>query len=490
MRGYQAVIGVEIHVQIQSKRKQFCSCPAVNTREISDANKFTCPICLGHPGVLPVLNSESVRNTLLLGIRLNCNIAKRSIFARKNYFYPDLPKGYQITQYHTPLLTGGEVEYFYEGQLKKAPLERAHLEEDTAKIFYLEDGTNFLDFNRAGIPLLEIVTEPVFTSPREVVAFLEELRFILRELEISEANMEEGNFRCEPNISVRPLGSTKLLTKTEIKNLNSFGTLIKALEYEIQRQTEVWESGEKVERETMRWDEHLQKTVPMRMKETQADYRYFDEPDLPPLVITDEQIEMARREAEKYQRKLNWDGRELIFPAGTARQMEFLVSTLFLSTSDAKLFALNPEYLELLSEVYQITRDLKETIIWLLQEYKPLSETLDVRLSPNIIAELIQIKKQGAVTTAQARKVLALCAKSGKSVQEAIEELGFGKTLDDEEMTRICGKVIEENSKAVNDIRRGKVQALKVLVGAVMKETGGRANPIMVEEKLKYLLNL
>jgi len=489
MVNFEAVIGVEIHVQIKTKRKQFCGCPAVVTREIAEANKYICPICLGHPGVLPVLNRESVNKVLVLGARLGSQVSRRSIFARKNYFYPDLPKGYQITQYHTPLLLYGEVDYFFDGEIRKATLERAHLEEDTAKIFYLDDGV-YLDYNRAGIPLLEIVTAPCFSSSREVVAFLDELRFILKALEISDANMEEGNFRCEPNISVRPAGSVELLTKTEIKNLNSFATLVKALDYEIERQTRIWQEGGRVEHTTLRWDEAESRTVPMRAKETQADYRYFDEPDLPPLVVSEEEIEKAHKFVSSRETTVLWKGNKVTFPPGRAKVISFLLSEVGLSLQDAEILASERYYLQLFMQVAEVSGDVRESVNWVLQEYRPKALQARASVPAEQIAEIIRLKKAKALTTAQARDVLAVALKSGKSVKQIVSELGYGVKISGEELENICKKVIDSNEKVVADILRGKVAAISVLVGGVMRETKGSADPLQVENELKRLLNL
>ncbi len=493
MADYEAVIGVEIHVQVKTSRKQFCDCPSVITRELSEANKYICPVCLGHPGVLPVLNEESVNKALVFGARIGSSIQSRSIFARKNYFYPDLPKGYQITQYHTPLLSTGELEYYYDGALRSARIERAHLEEDTAKIFYLEDGTYFLDYNRAGIPLLEIVTEPVFTSPKQVVAFLEELRIVLKQIEVSDANMEEGNFRCEPNVSVRTIGSTELLTKTEIKNLNSFAVLVKALEFEIERQIQVWRSGGTVGRATLRWDEKQARTVPMRTKETQADYRYFDEPDLPPLIVSDSQIETAKSRLGSYERKLVWGGETFTFPPGTARLVEFLIAKAQIPMREAEVLASEPFYLRLLAEVAEASGELRESLNWVLQEYRPRAlskgaEELDI--APRDIAEIIRLKMGKHLTTPQAREVFGVACETGRKVSEIIAELETEKEMSEGDLIDVCRRVMELNPKAVEDIKKGKTAAIKVLIGGVMKETRGSADPLQTEKQLRKLLNL
>ncbi|OPX23136.1 MAG: glutaminyl-tRNA synthase (glutamine-hydrolyzing) subunit B [Planctomycetales bacterium 4484_113] len=490
MSEYEAVIGLETHAQIRTRSKQFCRCAAVNTREIAEANQHICPVCLGHPGVLPVLNRESVLQALALGVRVGSEIARRSIFARKNYFYPDLPKGYQITQYQTPLLAGGRLEYFFDGEVRIAELERAHLEEDTAKIFYLPSGEVFLDYNRAGIPLLEIVTRPMFHSPAEAVAFLEELRLVLRQLGISHASMEEGNFRCEPNVSVRPRGSDELRTKTEIKNLNSYATLMKALSYEIERQQVVWESGSEVAAQTLRWDEAAARTVPMRVKETQADYRYFDEPDLPPLVVEEAELAEARRRTEAAGHVIQWAGEEKRFPSGTAHLTAFLCLQGGLREEDARLLSAEPDSLALFAETVGLTGKVREAANWVLQEYRPRVRGERGKITARQLGDLINARAAGEIGSSQAKEVFALVFGSGKSVTEAIAELGFDTKVAEQELVQVCADVIAANPKVVADIRRGKHAAVRALVGGVMKQTHGNADPRAAEAELKRQLEL
>jgi len=490
MSGYEAIIGLETHAQISTRSKQYCRCPAVNTREMAEANQYICPVCLGHPGVLPVLNRESVLQALTLGVRLGSEVARRSIFARKNYFYPDLPKGYQITQYQTPLLAGGVLEYYFGGGLRTAELERAHLEEDTAKIFYLPTGEVYLDYNRAGIPLLEIVTKPVFGSPEETVAFLEELRQVLRQLGISQASMEEGNFRCEPNVSVRPRGSSELRTKTEIKNLNSYATLVKALSFEIERQRASWEKGREVAAQTLRWDEDAQCTVPMRVKETQADYRYFDEPDLPPLMVEDGDLAQAKGRAEAAATTLRWRGETMRFPAGTARLVAFLTREADLREEDVRLLVAAPDSLALFAETVELTGKAKEVAIWVLQEYRPRAQAETGRVTAQHLSDLIAMRASGALGSTQAREVFAVVFETGKSVAEAVEELGFGARMSAEELAAVCSQVIAASPKVVADIGRGKLAAVRALVGAVMKQTRGSADPKAAEAELRRQLGM
>jgi aspartyl-tRNA(Asn)/glutamyl-tRNA(Gln) amidotransferase subunit B len=315
---WEAVIGLELHAQLRTESKQYCACPVMFTNDPADANRYVCPICLGHPGVLPMLNRKSVGLALRLAIAAGATVNRRNVFARKNYFYPDLPKGYQISQYEAPLAEGGELPYYTaqaraesargggamiaDADARMARFTRMHLEEDTAKSYHLPDGRSIVDFNRSGIPLIEIVTQPDFRNADDAIAYLEEIRLTMIYLGVSDANMELGQMRCEPNVSVRRVGEAELRTKTEIKNLNSFALLKKAVEYEIERQTHEWESGGRVLPQTMRWDDDASgfdgrtgATVAMRTKETADDYRYFDEPDLPPLIVTDAMLADAAR---------------------------------------------------------------------------------------------------------------------------------------------------------------------------------------------------
>jgi aspartyl-tRNA(Asn)/glutamyl-tRNA(Gln) amidotransferase subunit B len=488
---YEPVIGLEIHAHIKTRSKQFCRCPAVNTRELAEANKHVCPVCLGHPGVLPVLNEESVILAMAFGMAIGAEIAQRSIFARKHYFYPDLPKGYQITQYKTPLVSGGELEYRESGVIKAAKLQRAHLEEDTAKIFYQADGGVMLDYNRAGIPLLEIVTEPCFKSASEAVAFAEELRKVLKEMGVSEASMEDGSFRCEPNISVRPVGETELRTKTEVKNLNSFAIIRKALDSEYHRQVSLYEAGGCVQPCTMRWDEGQGRTIPMRSKETQADYRYFDEPDLPPLILDEQHYKVALNRYESSLLDLSFNGEKRRFPAGTARIVEFLISELSLSEADAALSTEDRQLMRLIlsggpGDYVAVTR-------FLINEVRPAiiaDPSLRPRLDSGDILELIKMLQRQEVSYGQMKEMLKVIFVSGCKVGEAYVKLGFDQQVGGSDLADACAKVIESSEKAVADIRKGKSVALQVLVGQVMKATHGKAKPEEAVAELKKQLGL
>jgi aspartyl-tRNA(Asn)/glutamyl-tRNA(Gln) amidotransferase subunit B len=490
---YEPVIALEIHAHIRTRSKQFCRCPAANTRELAEANKYVCPVCLGHPGVLPVLNEESVILAMAFGMRIGAEIAQRSIFARKHYFYPDLPKGYQITQYKTPLVSSGELEYRENGTIKTAKLQRAHLEEDTAKIFYQADGGVMLDYNRAGIPLLEIVTEPCFKSASEAVAFAEELRKVLKEMGVSEASMEDGSFRCEPNISVRPVGEAELRTKTEVKNLNSFAIIRKALDSEYHRQVALYKAGECVQPCTMRWDEGQGRTIPMRSKETQADYRYFDEPDLPPLLIEDEQLNEAKSRYGRSSVAISYRGDERRFLAGSARLVDFLSLELSLHERDAMILVENRDLLELLLSSGQVTNDYSTVAGIILNELRPTlvaHPELRGRIDAGGITELGKLLQARKLSYGQMKAVLNEVLTTGCTVGEAYKKLGFDQQVGGGDLTDACAKVIASNEKAVADIRKGKSAALQVLVGQVMKVTRGKAKPEEAVTELKKQLGL
>jgi aspartyl-tRNA(Asn)/glutamyl-tRNA(Gln) amidotransferase subunit B len=487
---YEAVIALEIHAHLKTARKQYCDCPAVVTRELAEANRYVCPVCLGHPGVLPVLNRESVILAMMLGLRLGADIARHSIFARKHYFYPDLPKGYQITQYQTPLVAGGELSYLVDGEMRAAQLERAHLEEDTAKIFYQDDGSILLDYNRAGVPLLEIVTEPVFRSAAEAVAYAEELRQVLRRLGVSDASMEEGSFRCEPNISVRPLGSDELRTKCEIKNLNSFAVIRKALDAEVARQIALYEAGGEVKHCTLRWDEDGAATVPMRIKETQADYRYFDEPDLPPLILTDDDFAEARARYEETMYSLHWEGEEHLFAPGTAQLARFLRDNTDLRDDEVSLLLDDEEALRLLLASNELCGAFRECANWVLMEYRPRRAETEGRITPQHIADIVALRAEGKLNSTQAKEVFALCFERGISAADAVSERGFDKAVSESDLQEICAQVIADSEKIVADIRKGKQQAVRALLGQVMKRTRGKAKPDAAMAELKRQLGI
>ena len=489
--GYEVVIGLEVHSQVLTRTKQFCRCVSESVHEESRANINVCPICLGHPGVLPVLNVTSVGKLLILAAKLGCDVHRRSVFARKNYFYPDLPKGYQITQYDHPIATGGVVRYFTGGATREWKLTRVHLEEDTGKLFHLPDGGAIVDFNRAGVPLMEIVTEPcVFRTDepfgQACVDYLDELRLDLIWLGVSDGNMEEGNFRCEPNVSVRKAGESKFGVKVELKNLNSFSTLRKALEYEVPRQIAAIESGERLYQETRRWDEKRGETATMRRKETSDDYRYFDEPDLPPLVVSEGMIEEAKTKV-----------RDVPFDV-TRRLLEEYA----LPYADARQIAESRMLTEWFGAVVSKGAQAKTVANWLLGEVSRFHNLGKLTASPDALVEVLEALAAKKINLSQAKEVFER-ANAGQTVDqtitgkariirpaEIIAEMGLTRLDDAAALEAIVDEAIAASEKIVADIRAGKTAAVMALVGAVMKATKGSANAATVQEIIKRKLGV
>jgi len=468
---WEMVIGLEVHAQINTDTKMYCNCPAVNTTELTEANRHVCPVCLGHPGTLPRPNRQAVIRALTLALKLSSSINERSVFARKNYFYPDLPKGYQISQYDLPLAQGGVLPYWHGQHKHEARLVRIHLEEDTAKLFHQEDGTAVLDYNRSGVPLIEIVSPPAFSDPAACVSYLDELRGLLQRLLVSQAAMESGNMRCEPNISVRPRGSDELRTKTEIKNLNSFATLRRAVEAEAQRQIELYERGKQVKQATLRYDEARGITVPMRVKETPDDYRYFDDPDIPPLILSKRLLDEAAE-----------DVRASIFEL---RQM--MVEQDSISHEMAATIAGD----RIVHRFYRLCckdgHSPREVAKWVTGELMRLLHEAPLRIEPGELSNILSRLGAGELTLPQARDVFETIYRTGHTYEAVIQEKGLQEGSSAISLERACGESIAENPMVVADIKAGKVNAVQVLVGAVMKKTRGGADP---QETRKVLLQM
>lgn len=466
---WETVIGLEVHVQLATASKMYCACAVEETQELSQANRHVCPVCLGHPGTLPRPNRQAIVRALSFGLKAGAEIAERSVFARKNYFYPDLPKGYQISQFDLPLLRGGSLPYWHNGAARTASLVRAHLEEDTAKLFHLPDGTAALDYSRSGVPLLEIVSEPCFSNAAECISYLDELRSLLRRLGVSDAAMESGNMRCEPNVSVRPVGSVELRTKTEIKNLNSFTVLRRAVEAETARQIALYESGGEVYQATMRFDPDRGETVQMRRKETADDYRYFDDPDIPPLVLSPALLDEARG----------------FLHSSAFEDRKLMVEQDGISAEAAAAIADD----EVLHRFYRICSgdgyEAKTVANWVTGELTRLMREAPLHVEPGDLSEVLSLLKAGSLTLPQAREVFASVYSSGRTVKAVVDEAGFGQRASGSELREICQQVIAANEKVVADIRGGKTAALQVLVGQVMKQTRGSASP----EEIKALMN-
>ncbi len=474
---YEAVIGMEVHVQLLTKSKMFCRCSADYAG--APPNTLVCPVCLGMPGTLPVINRKAVEFTVMTALALNCEIAEFAKFDRKNYFYPDLVKGYQISQYDLPLSRNGWLEIEIDGKRKRIRIRRVHLEEDTAKLIHVHrDGQSYslIDFNRSGVPLMEIVSEPDIRSPEEARQYLIKLRTILRYLGVSTADMEKGAMRCEANVSLRPVGSKEYGTRVEVKNLNSFRSVKLALEYEIERQKRLLEAGGKVEQETMGWDESRGVTVLQRSKEYAHDYRYFPEPDLPPLVIEREWVEEIRAR----------------LPELPDAKRDRFVAQYGLSRYDAGVLVADravADYFEACVRAGAGRAEPKAIANWITGELFRLMkaqgvEIEEVRITPDRLVALIGMVEDGTITASTAKKVLAEVFETGRAPEEIVRERGLAQISDVEALSRVVDEVIAANPKAVADYLAGKEPVLRFLVGQVMKATRGKANPKLANELL------
>ena len=481
---YETVIGLETHVQLKTRSKMFCAC----ARDYFDAepNTHVCPVCLGMPGVLPVINSQAVAFTLLTGLALGCEIPKRSKFDRKNYPYPDLMKGYQISQYDQPLCVGGGLEVELDGERRYLRLERIHLEEDTARLLHRDDGAGegytLMDVNRAGVPLMEVVSEPDMRSSAEAVAYLRKLRRILRYIGVSDADMEKGSFRCDANISLRPRGAEELGVKVEVKNMNSFRAIQRALDFEQRRQAEVLDGGGVIEQETRGYIDATGATVSQRSKEQAHDYRYFPEPDLPPLEITSQVVEELRAQLPELP-----DARRTRFEEQYALTPE---EARLLTDSHERAGAYEAAVAESSPERAQtIARWLIGEVAALLNQLGADAELEQTKLTPQHIAELVDLVEEGMITTASGKEVLAAAFESGQRPSAIVDERGLRQVRDEDELDRVAAATIDANPKAVEDYRGGKESAIKFLVGQVMRETRGRADPNAAAEALRRRLD-
>ncbi len=472
---YEAVIGLEVHVQLATATKMFCGC---RNRFGAEPNSQTCPVCLGMPGSLPVINRRAVELTISAGLACGCEIATFTKWDRKNYYYPDLPKGYQISQYDLPLCGKGEVEIRVGEERRMIGLTRIHLEEDAGKNIHLEgQPESLVDLNRAGTPLMEIVSEPDLRTPEEAGAFLRTLRLTMLYLEVSDCNMEEGSLRCDANVSIRPRGSTELQTRTEIKNLNSFTNIENALAYEIRRQMQVVGSGQQVVQETRLFDPARGETRAMRGKEEAHDYRYFPEPDLAPLELDEALIEKRRR----------------ALPELPLARQERFVKSLGLSAYHADVIVRDPgmaRYFEACLELY--AKGAQEITNWVVNNVREEMNTRgveadDLGLSPGRLVDLIRATDDGKVSKQKAREVFKAMIASEKSADDAIEELGLGQISDDSQLRQAVEEVVAEQPKAFDDAREGKKQSVNFLVGQVMRKTKGKANPGMVAKMIQEL---
>jgi len=486
MTTYEAIIGLEIHAELNTKTKMFCF--SANDPDEKHPNINICPICMGHPGTLPTINREAVKKVISVGLALNGAIAEYSQFDRKNYFYPDLPKGYQISQYEHPFVKGGHLDI--EG--KRIRITRIHLEEDTGRLIHdMAGGATLVDFNRAGVPLMELVTEPDFRTGEEVRVFGEELQRIVRYVGASNADMEKGQMRVEVNISLRPIGQEKFGTKVEVKNINSFKYAADAVAYEITRQTAVLERGENVAQETRGWNEHKQETFSQRVKEDAHDYRYFPEPDLPPLRLTAEFIEEIRRgvpelPAEKRARFSAEYNLELGMIETLIRDRA-LADYFEAAASEALQHDTETSEKPRASVTKTVAAFITGDLIRLLREASaPIS---DIRITPENLAELAVLAAEEKISSTAAKQILGEMFSSGDDPSDIAERLGLWQMSGTADLESIAARIIKENPKAVEDYRRGKMASVQFLVGQMMKQSRGTANPKIAQEIITRILN-
>lgn len=489
---YEAVIGLETHVQLKTKSKMWCGCA---NQYGSEPNTNVCPVCLGLPGVMPVPNEEALRKTVLTGYLLNCEIPRYAKFDRKNYFYPDAPKNYQLTQYDKPSTANGFVEFEQNGELKKVRITRAHLEEDVGKSTHFERHSG-VDFNRAGVPLLEIVSEPDITSADMAYAYLNALTEILHQGGVSDCDMEKGMVRCDVNVSVRPVGSKELGAKIEIKNMNSFSGVRRALEYEIPRQIEAVKRGEKLIQSTRRWDDVAGITEQMRTKEDAHDYRYFPEPDMMPLAPTDAWLA---------------DVKAQVIELPLARKQRFM-RDYGLPAGDAEVFKLNPALGSYYEGIARQAKNPKAVANWVINNLQAklaemneaeaeeqaalgieladmkLSTVADLKFQPGALLELVNLVEAKTISNSAAQQVFAEMFSTGQAPAVIVQEKGLAQVSDTGAIEKFCDEALAANPKFVADYKAGKVAVLNALKGQVMKLSKGKANPSLVGEILERKL--
>ncbi|MBU1992724.1 Asp-tRNA(Asn)/Glu-tRNA(Gln) amidotransferase subunit GatB [Patescibacteria group bacterium] len=475
-KNYVPVIGLEIHAQMSTKTKMFCRCDNDSFNVAPNTN--VCPICMGFPGQLPVINDKAIENGVLSALALNCEIPETSIFARKNYFYPDLPKGFQISQYDEPLSVNGHMDINVNGKKKRIRITRLHLEDDAGKLVHVPGGS-LCDYNRSGTPLMEVVTEPDISSPEEASIFAREIQKVMRYVGSSDCDMEKGMMRFDVNVSVMEEGSKKLGTKTEAKNLNSFRALEKCLDYEIKRQIEILEGGFKVVHETRGWDDVKEITVSQRSKEEAHDYRYFPEPDLPPVKVTKKDVEKLRK----------------MLPELPSARYERFVGDYKMQEDDARILTSDVALSQYFEEVVSACNDPAKAVSYVnsvlmafLNEDQIAIE--ECKVKAKMLGELIKKVINGEISNSVAKnEVFPEMYKTGKDSTEIIEEKGFKQVSDVSELEAVCKKVLEENPQSIEDFKNGKDRAFGFLVGQVMKETKGQGNPKMVNDILRKLIS-
>lgn len=472
---YEPVIGLEIHAQLTTHSKMFCGC---STQFEQEPNTSACPVCLGLPGVLPVINKKAIEYGILTALALNCRIAPQSIFARKNYFYPDLPKGYQVSQFEQPLAQGGFVQIEIDGESHRVGINRVHLEEDAGKLLHQDGGDSRVDFNRTGIPLMEIVSEPDIYSAAAAKAFMVKLRDIMAYIGVCDCNMEEGSLRCDANVSVRRVGDTALGVKAEVKNMNSFRFLQRALEYEIERQVAELESGGRVVQETRLWDEARGITISMRSKEEAHDYRYFPEPDLLPVVVDEEWVKRSKSN----------------LPELSDEKKARFIKQYQLPAYDAGVLTTTRELADYFEACARLHPEPKQVSNWvmgdLLRELK--NEGTDIKncpVSPEALAQMLKLINQEVISGKIAKQVFEEMYRTGETPLDIVKAKGLEQITDQTQILDIIDQVIKENPDSVTAYRGGKTKTIGFLIGQVMKKSRGKANPQLVNKLLADRLN-
>ncbi|MDZ7671341.1 MAG: Asp-tRNA(Asn)/Glu-tRNA(Gln) amidotransferase subunit GatB [Halanaerobiales bacterium] len=471
-KNYETIIGLEVHVQLDTNSKIFCSC---STEFGSKPNTNTCPVCLGLPGTLPVLNKKAVDYLVMTGLALNCEIASYSKFDRKNYFYPDLPKAYQISQFDLPVAKDGFIEVETEDGTHKIGITRIHLEEDAGKLIHEgsidKSSGSLVDYNRTGVPLAEIVSEPDMRTPEQAREYLNFLKKTLEYLGVSDCNMEEGSLRCDANISLRPRGQEEFGTKVELKNMNSFKAIEKGLAYEQKRQRKMIDNNEEIVQETRTWDENKNKTISMRGKEEANDYRYFPEPDLVPLEIDKNWIEEIKDKLPELP---------------SVRKKRF-IKEYEIPEYDAEVLTDTRQLADLFEECVEKFNNPKEVSNWIMGEFLRLAneekmEANETKINGELLGKMLQMLDDGVISSKIAKTVFEEMFYTGKDPEDIVEEKGLKQISDQDKLESLVEEILDDNPEAIEDIKNGKDKAIGYLVGQVMKETKGKANPQMVNE--------